>query len=436
MVPPTAGEGDALLWAALLGKGAAGAVAAAALAALALAQGGEAGMALLALAPLPGLVAAFAACTALLRAGGRTLAILLLNAGGIGLQLAGAAAVLAWRPVAAPLPLLLIWFMLVQAGQLAAALVLHRADRERDGRPPRAAGSGPRMNPGTPGACQRGGDGIGRLAWCLWQESWPLALAGLLAMAALRADVLIVNRALGEEATGWYGVGSRLLEALKWAPNAYLAVLFPLLAALAAPSGGKSAPPLTSREGAPRPGRVESGPPRSAASLAMHRSLRLLGLGSAALALVAAALAEPLVDLVYGPAFAPAVAPARALLLGLPATCLSAALLLRGFAAGQERRLLMVLAAALVLKLAGVSGGLASGGLVGAALGSALAEWGALLLAACWWRWWSTALARRGGDERGAALAAGPAVRGVSLAPGGPEPGRRWAGTGPGGGAA
>jgi len=136
-------------------------------------------------------------------------------------------------------------------------------------------------------------------------------LAGLMILAVLyqRLDVLLLSLLAGDAATGFYAAAVRILEALKMLPGAFFGALLPLLAAGERP--------------------------------AVRRAYRLsfaalLGL-SVLLAALTAALAEPLVIWLFGPAFVPAVAPLRLISWSLPLTVITFKLSFDLVARGQER---------------------------------------------------------------------------------------------------
>ncbi|MDP9036846.1 MAG: oligosaccharide flippase family protein [Myxococcota bacterium] len=124
------------------------------------------------------------------------------------------------------------------------------------------------------------------------RESLPLWMAGLLSLLYFKADTLFLRVLLGDAELGAYGAAFKLFEGSMIAPSILLSVAFPKLARA-------RAEPPTQR-------RLER-------RLAL--SLTALGLGIGGIAFAAGA---PLVTVLFGVGFHPAVASLRILSLGLP----------------------------------------------------------------------------------------------------------------------
>jgi O-antigen/teichoic acid export membrane protein len=132
------------------------------------------------------------------------------------------------------------------------------------------------------------------------KRTWPLALLGGLGVMNQRIGVLLLSFLAGDTPAGWYAAAFRIVEGLKLTHYAFLGALLPLAARMAA--DGLSDASVAATE--PLTGLV-------------HRSRRVLvGLGVAA-ALGANLLATPIVLVLYGQAYEPAVAALRILAWGL-----------------------------------------------------------------------------------------------------------------------
>ncbi|MFA5184276.1 MAG: flippase [Patescibacteria group bacterium] len=67
------------------------------------------------------------------------------------------------------------------------------------------------------------------LAKNLWQNAWPLILAGAAAFTYIRIDQVMIGWILGETAVGIYAAAVRIVEGLYFIPNIISASLFPAL---------------------------------------------------------------------------------------------------------------------------------------------------------------------------------------------------------------
>jgi len=68
----------------------------------------------------------------------------------------------------------------------------------------------------------------------LVKRAWPFALAAVLGALQLRLNVLLLEHLAGDVAVGWYAAASRFVEAGRMIPNAFFGALFPALSSLAA----------------------------------------------------------------------------------------------------------------------------------------------------------------------------------------------------------
>ena len=67
------------------------------------------------------------------------------------------------------------------------------------------------------------------LARRLWQDSWPLMLAGAAALIYIRIDQVMIGRMLGETAVGIYSAAVRVVEVLYFIPSIISTSLFPAI---------------------------------------------------------------------------------------------------------------------------------------------------------------------------------------------------------------
>ena len=132
-----------------------------------------------------------------------------------------------------------------------------------------------------------------RMVWGIWRsllaESWPVGANLLVLMLGLRAGALVLMRTVGPDAVGIYASAARLAEAANLLGEGAMLVVFPLLARL----GISRAPDL-----------------RGLATL----TAKTLAIALCLVALVGGALAEPLMEGLFGDRFA-AAGPVLAILL-------------------------------------------------------------------------------------------------------------------------
>ena len=154
--------------------------------------------------------------------------------------------------------------------------------------------------------------------------AWPFALLGALAVISQRLGLLMLST-LGTAAdTGWYAAASRVIEPVKILHFAVLGALLPALAHL-----------ITSAD-----------QPMSAARLFRRSWLFLLSI-SIIVALAVVVFATPLIDLLFGAAYAPAAQLVQILAISLIPYTLSAAWSVLRVTQGQERRVMVALAVSL-----------------------------------------------------------------------------------------
>jgi O-antigen/teichoic acid export membrane protein len=227
---------------------------------------------------------------AVFRAWGRMEYVLLINVTGLGVQLAGALAVLALRP---SVTLLVAWLAVVQMGELIGGILLFRRG---EAGATRSAGAR-----GRPAAAS---------AWALARRSWPFLIAGVLGALALRVDLLLIEAARGAAAVGVYSVATRLHDLLGLAPNAFFAALLPALAAEHGAGAGAAQTYTT-----------------------VARRMAVAGLVGAVVGL---ALADALVRFSYGVAYQEAAASLRVLAVLLIPLLVNRTTSVRLYATGRE----------------------------------------------------------------------------------------------------
>jgi O-antigen/teichoic acid export membrane protein len=154
--------------------------------------------------------------------------------------------------------------------------------------------------------------------------AWPFALLGALAVIYQRLGVLMLS-ALGKEIeTGWYAAASRVIEPVKILHFAVLGALLPALAK------------LTTTADQPLP----------AAQLFRRAWLFLLSI-SMLVTFASVVFAAPLINLLFGAAYVPAIPLVQILAVSLIPYTFSAAWSVRRVTQGQERRVTVALAASL-----------------------------------------------------------------------------------------
>ena len=147
----------------------------------------------------------------------------------------------------------------------------------------------------------------------------PFAMLFILSMVYFRIDIPIVHAVAGEQSTGFYGVATTLYGALLLLPESALAAAYPRLSRAYHASRG--------------------GYVHATAVLAKALCLALVSVS-----IVLICVAEPLIGLLYGAAFAPSAGVLRLLALALPLHALNGALGQALQAGGQQRPMLAIIA--------------------------------------------------------------------------------------------
>lgn len=158
----------------------------------------------------------------------------------------------------------------------------------------------------------------------LLKRIWPFAILAGLPLVSQRIGVLLLTLIAGDAPSGWFAAAGRIVEGLKLTHHAFLGALLP----------------LASRLGA-------AGPNQWLAGLVQKSRIALLALGVGA-AIVASALAAPIVGVLYGAEYHPAVTALRILAWTLLPYAIAAPTALALVSTGHERAVLRAGSVALV----------------------------------------------------------------------------------------
>lgn len=243
--------------------------------------------------------AANSSFAALFRAWGKMRYVLLVNLTGLAVQLAGVLAVLLLAPTVTAL---VAWLILVQVGELLGGMALFRrgeAQIAREGTAPSPGGS-----PGTSPMDS---------TVALLRRSLPFALAGVLGALQLRVDLFLVEALRGPAEVAMFSVAARLQGLLTLAPASFFAVLFPALAAAHGESGSMAGERL------------------------YGRALVRMALAGCAAVAVGLALADVLVVVAFGRAYAAAALPLRILAVQAVPFLLNTTTTLHLYTTGREK---------------------------------------------------------------------------------------------------
>jgi O-antigen/teichoic acid export membrane protein len=165
-----------------------------------------------------------------------------------------------------------------------------------------------------------------RLARALLDRAWPFALAGLLAALQMRANIFLLGYMQGDQALGWFAAANRFMDTGRQLPGAFYAAIFPAMA------------------------RLSTTNPAALQKTFNQARLWLLAFGLAAAA-AALPLANPVLKLVYGPAFTPATAALQLLALSITANSQNSLLIIYLYARGREKTVNWLTAAGLAVNL-------------------------------------------------------------------------------------
>ncbi len=211
----------------------------------------------------------------------------------------------------------------------------------------------------------------------LWHAALPVAGAWLLGRLYGNFDMVLVSFMRTDAEVGWYGAAYRLLSPFFLLRYSISYSLMPVMARLLAES------------------------PERIANL-VNRLVRLAIFAAIPMGVGGMMLAEPLVKLIYGAAFAPASVPLAWLVWSAALLLLNVLGMALLYAAGQQRRVLQLTAVAVVVNL-GLNLGLIP--LLGIQ-GAAMAMVGSDLVMLILYAWWTRSLVRVELGAYGAKVAA------------------------------
>jgi len=242
----------------------------------------------------------YSSFTAVFRAFGRMNAILILNVGGLAIQL-----FVTWILIARgwDVAALILLAVAIQGLQLFGGAMLYARQEQR-------TQSNFKISDRT-------------LVWKLTRAGLPFAIAGILASVEMRANVFLLGALENERAVGWYSAASRLTEGIRLGPNAFFGAMLPALAALSSAQGQR---------------------------LFRRAQWSLFAFGLAC-ALGLTLLAAPLIEFLYGAAFAPAIPTLAVLGWSLVPALLIGIVTLWLYARGEEARVNIFLLGGLLLQI-------------------------------------------------------------------------------------
>lgn len=180
----------------------------------------------------------------------------------------------------------------------------------------------------------------------------PMAFLSILKVLYQRINVLLLSSMAGAEVTGYYSAALRPVEALQVGHVALLGALFPVMARSHA--GGRA------------------GNPRSNDLFSLAWWLLLVAGGLIALSLTL--VADPLVNLLYGPAFEPAIPALRLLAWTFIPFSVNIYLSSELLSSGQERKVAFAFSVSLILLFSLNLAWIPRWGLLGASLAAFAAE--------------------------------------------------------------
>jgi O-antigen/teichoic acid export membrane protein len=170
----------------------------------------------------------------------------------------------------------------------------------------------------------------------LIQRSWPLALLTGLAILYQRMGILLLGVISTDGVTGWFAAAARVVEALKIVHYAFLGALFPILAQIAYQD---------------RP-EVRKADESRFLTIFQRDSLHFLVGLSLLIAVAVTLLADPLIQLLFGPNFGASVPALKILVWSLIPYAYSAKKSLELVTQGDERIVVKVTAISVFLSVA------------------------------------------------------------------------------------
>ncbi len=264
--------------------------------------------------------ALYGSFTAIFRAFERMAPILVLNGGGLVIQLAGVIAlIVSHQGVIALIALAAI----VQGLQLAAAFVFYRVAFPHGGK-----------------------NQIDRMLIAqMLRAAAPFAIAGIVGAIELRANYVLLGMLQDERSVGLYSAASRFTEATKSLPNAFFAAVFPAFAAMGADAENH-----------------------------FRRARRAIFLFATCVALALSVLAQPILVLTFGLAFENAQTALVVLAWSLVPSLVNGLILLFLYARGNESFANKALTLSLLFQLAVTIPLIRLFGALGAAFGALVGD--------------------------------------------------------------
>lgn len=193
----------------------------------------------------------------------------------------------------------------------------------------------------------------------LLRQGLTLMAVALLVVVYLRLGTMQLSLLAGDAETGWYSAAFRLVEAFKLAPAAFFGALLPVAARTA------YAPRRLRDEATAEPPAAQ---PWTLAPRRYNMATAGLVLLAIAAAIVVSLLAEPLVELLFGPAFSPAVIALQIMVWSWPVAMMTFRLSFDLVVAGHERSALLAMLVTVVLTGLVTAALIRQSGLVGASL--------------------------------------------------------------------
>jgi release factor glutamine methyltransferase len=281
---------------------------------------------------------------AVFRAWGRMNYVLMINVLGLGLQLAGTIVILLVLP---DLTALFAWLIAIQVVELIMGIAFFQRGNH-------AEGEAEPLWDKSPVRADRRKDlastDLSNSYAPLLKRSWPFALAGVLSALTLRIDLFLIEALRGSAQVGIFSAGTRLSELLALAPNSFFGALFPEMSALHKASSSEEVTRI------------------------YGLTLRRMALTGILLALLGLLLADLLVWICFGPAYAAAATPLRVLALRLVPLLANRTTTVRLYSSHQEHKANLAVALSLTMRLMGGMLLIPQLGATGAALAGLVAE--------------------------------------------------------------
>src|SRR5574341_1190633 len=229
-----------------------------------------------------------------------------------------------------------------------------------------------------------------RLFWdpALWltllRRAIPVGMTVMFIVLYNESDIVLLSYlGQGERGVGWYAAASKIMKMLQLLPMLVVGGVYPVFSDLARG-------------------------PQEALSTAYRGTLKLLLMIAIPVATVVAGLAEPLIRLVYGPGFSPAIVPLRLLACSIPFMYLGHALVNVLVSSDRTRWAALATGVAGAISIAGNLLLIPTFGIAGSALAAIAAQVGLVVVGAVAVEWAVT-------RSRWVQVASKPAVAGAAM---------------------